>query len=87
MRTPHVRLVLPALFMSIALAACGGGSEPAQPPPPEVSVVTLAPETVTAPTPPTSRPEHMIDNLGAATGKLPDEAGRQRMIEHIASLG
>ena len=47
MRIPYVRLVLPALFMSIALAACGGGSEPAQPPPPEVSVVTLAAETVT----------------------------------------
>ena len=42
---------------------------------------------VTAATPATSRPEHMIDNLGAATGRLPDEAGRQRMVEHIASLG
>ena len=42
---------------------------------------------VTAATPATSRPEHMIDNLGAASGRLPDEAGRQRMIEHIASLG
>src|SRR5690554_5787366 len=42
---------------------------------------------VTAATPATSRPEHMIDNLGAATGRLPDAAGRQRMIEHIDSLG
>ena len=42
---------------------------------------------VTAATPATSRPEHMIDNLGAAMGRLPDAAGRQRMIEHIASLG
>ena len=41
---------------------------------------------VTAATPATSRPGHMVDNLGAASGKLPDEAGRQRMIEHIASL-
>ena len=47
MRKPHVRLVLPALFMSLALAACGEGGEPAQPPPPEVSVVTLESETVT----------------------------------------
>lgn len=42
---------------------------------------------VTAATPATSRPEHMIDNLGAAMGRLPDAAGRQRMIEHIDSLG
>lgn len=47
MHKPHVRLVLPALFMSLALAACGEGGEPAQPPPPEVSVVTLESETVT----------------------------------------
>lgn len=42
---------------------------------------------VTAATPATSNPRHMIDNLGAATGRLPDEATRQRMIEHIESLG
>ncbi|AOH35495.1 aldo/keto reductase [Luteimonas sp. JM171] len=42
---------------------------------------------VTAATPSTSRPAHMIDNLGAATGRLPDEAGRQRMAEYIAALG
>ncbi|MGY0634789.1 aldo/keto reductase [Luteimonas sp. A478] len=42
---------------------------------------------VTAATPATSNPRHMIDNLGAATGRLPDEAGRQRMVEHIESLG
>lgn len=42
---------------------------------------------VTVATPATSRPEHMIDNLGAATGRLPDAATRQRMIEHIDSLG
>lgn len=41
---------------------------------------------VTAATPSTSRPEHMIDNLGAATGRLPDEAGRQRMVEYVAAL-
>lgn len=42
---------------------------------------------VTAATPATSNPRHMIDNLGAATGRLPDAATRQRMIEHIESLG
>lgn len=47
MRKPHVRLAVPALFLSVALAACGGGGEPAQAPPPEVSVVTLQSETVT----------------------------------------
>jgi len=41
------RLAVTVAFMSLALAACGGSDEPAQPPPPEVSVVTLAPETVT----------------------------------------
>ncbi|MEN1944320.1 aldo/keto reductase [Luteimonas sp. MJ293] len=41
---------------------------------------------VTAATPATSNPRHMIDNLGAATGRLPDAATRQRMIEHIESL-
>lgn len=35
---------------------------------------------VTSVTPATSRARHVIDNLGAATGRLPDEAGRRRMI-------
>ncbi|NLB59325.1 MAG: aldo/keto reductase [Gammaproteobacteria bacterium] len=47
----------------------------------------VANRVVTAATPATSRPEHMVDNLRAAMGRLPDAAGRQRMIEHIASLG
>ena len=47
MRKPTVRLAVVPLFLSVALAACSGGSEPAAPPPPEVSVVTLAPQTVT----------------------------------------
>lgn len=42
---------------------------------------------VTAATPATSNPKHLVDNMGAATGRLPDEATRQRMIEHIDSLG
>lgn len=41
---------------------------------------------VTAATPATSQPRHVIDNMGAAVGRLPDEAGRRRMIEHIESL-
>ncbi|MFT3803591.1 MAG: aldo/keto reductase [Burkholderiaceae bacterium] len=41
---------------------------------------------VTAATPATSQARNVVDNLGAATGRLPDEAGRQRMIRHIESL-
>jgi len=41
---------------------------------------------VTVATPATSRPKNVIDNLGAATGRLPDEAGRQRMIRHVEAL-
>lgn len=47
MRKPALRLVFVPLFMSLALMACGGGEEAAAPPPAEVSVVTLAPQTVT----------------------------------------
>lgn len=41
---------------------------------------------VTCVTPATSRPHHMLDNLGAARGRLPDEAERKRMIDYIAAL-
>jgi len=41
---------------------------------------------VTAATPATSQPRNMIDNMGAARGRLPDEAGRRRMVEHMAAL-
>ncbi len=41
---------------------------------------------VTSITPATSRARNMIDNLGAARGRLPDAAQRQRMIEFIDSL-
>ena len=43
---------------------------------PAVTVVTLA----------ASKARHMIDNLGAAMGKLPDETQRQRMRELVAGL-
>lgn len=42
---------------------------------------------VTAATPATSQPRNLIDNLGAASGRLPDAEARQRMIEHIEALG
>ncbi|WP_116811841.1 aldo/keto reductase [Steroidobacter cummioxidans] len=41
---------------------------------------------VTAATPATSSVRNLADNLGAATGRLPDDAGRRRMIAHIESL-
>ncbi|WP_439811346.1 aldo/keto reductase [Bordetella bronchiseptica] len=41
---------------------------------------------VTTATPATSQPRNVIDNLRAATGLLPDPAGRRRMIAHIESL-
>lgn len=41
---------------------------------------------VTVATPATSQARHMIDNMGAAMGELPDEATRQRMVDHIAAI-
>jgi aryl-alcohol dehydrogenase-like predicted oxidoreductase len=41
---------------------------------------------VTAITPATSRPENMADNMGAAIGRLPDEAMRARMTALIDAL-
>jgi len=41
---------------------------------------------VTVVTPATSKPHHMIDNMTAAMGRLPDEAERQRMVEFIEAL-
>ena len=46
----------------------------------------LAHPAVTAVTPATSRPQHMADNMGAAFGRLPDEALRRRMVEHVGAL-
>jgi aryl-alcohol dehydrogenase-like predicted oxidoreductase len=42
---------------------------------------------VTAVIPGTSNPEHMVDNLGAGHGKMPDAAMRARMIQYVESLG
>jgi len=41
---------------------------------------------VTAVTPATSKPKNMLDNLGAAVGKLPDAVTRKRMAELIDAL-
>lgn len=41
---------------------------------------------VTCTIPATSKPHHMIDNLGAGVGDLPDTAMRQRMADFIASI-
>jgi aryl-alcohol dehydrogenase-like predicted oxidoreductase len=42
---------------------------------------------VTAAIPGTSNPEHMVDNLGAGHGRLPDAAMRNRMVQYVESLG
>jgi aryl-alcohol dehydrogenase-like predicted oxidoreductase len=41
---------------------------------------------VTCVTPATSKPHHMLDNMAAAYGELPDEDLQKRMAEHIAAL-
>jgi aryl-alcohol dehydrogenase-like predicted oxidoreductase len=46
----------------------------------------LAHPVVTVTTPATSKAAHMLDNMGAAVGRLPDEAMRKRMIAYVQSL-
>lgn len=46
----------------------------------------VAHPVVTSATPATSRARHMVDNMGAAMGTLPDEPMRKRMIQHIEQL-
>jgi hypothetical protein len=41
---------------------------------------------VTCVIPATSKPAHMLDNVGAGFGPLPDEAGRRRMAKHYDAL-
>ena len=41
---------------------------------------------VTVAIPATSRVDHMRENMGALTGKLPDEQMRQQMIRHYDQL-
>ncbi len=46
----------------------------------------LAHPAVTCVIPGTSKPRHMVDNLGAARGRLPDAGERRRMVELWQSL-
>jgi aryl-alcohol dehydrogenase-like predicted oxidoreductase len=41
---------------------------------------------ITVVTPATSKASHMLDNMAAAHGRLPDQAERKRMVEFIESL-
>lgn len=45
----------------------------------------LAHSAVTCAIPGTSRPQHVIDNMGAGTGRLPDAGTRERMVSLVAS--
>jgi aryl-alcohol dehydrogenase-like predicted oxidoreductase len=47
----------------------------------------LAHPAVTAVIPGTDKAEHMIDNLGAGHGRLPDAKERARMVAYVESLG
>ena len=47
---------------------------------------TVAHPAVTCVTPATSRPEHMVDNLGGGMGRLPDESQLERMVQLVEDL-
>jgi aryl-alcohol dehydrogenase-like predicted oxidoreductase len=47
----------------------------------------LGDPAVTAVIPGTNKASHMIDNLGAGLGRLPDAAMRTRMLRYVQSLG
>ncbi len=47
----------------------------------------LSHEAVTVVIPGTEKPEHMLDNLGAGRGRLPDAVMRKRMVSYIDQLG
>jgi len=46
----------------------------------------LAQQAVTCVMPGTDKPEYMLDNLGAARGRLPDAAMRRKMVEFLGSV-
>ncbi|MBB5285226.1 diketogulonate reductase-like aldo/keto reductase [Rhabdobacter roseus] len=46
----------------------------------------LAHPAVTCVIPGTSNPKHVVDNLGAGYGAMPDEAGRKKMVAHFEAL-
>jgi diketogulonate reductase-like aldo/keto reductase len=41
---------------------------------------------VTCAIPASSDPEHLVDNMGACVGRLPDQAMRRRMVEVFEAL-
>ena len=46
----------------------------------------LSNEAVTCVIPGTSKPKHMIDNMGAGYGVMPDAPGREKMVKYLNSL-
>ena len=46
----------------------------------------LSEPNVTCVIPATSNPDHLVDNMGAGYGRLPDAATRERMVRHLESL-
>lgn len=46
----------------------------------------LSHPAVTCLIPATSKPHHMIDNMAAGLGRIPDEAMRRRMIKHMETV-
>ena len=51
-----------------------------------VRVFYISHADVTCVIPATSRVAHAIENMGAATGRLPDPAMRRRIAAHVESL-
>ena len=45
----------------------------------------VAHPAVTCAIPATANPDHLRDNAGAGTGRLPDAKMRQRMVEYVAN--
>jgi aryl-alcohol dehydrogenase-like predicted oxidoreductase len=41
---------------------------------------------VTCAIPASSKLHHLVDNMGAGTGRLPDSAMRERMVKYIEQL-
>jgi len=46
----------------------------------------IAHPAVTCAIPATRQPAHLIENMGAGVGRLPDAAMRQRMIQYFDNL-
>lgn len=46
----------------------------------------IAHPAITCAIPATTNPQHMVENMGAARGDLPDAAMRRRMLDYVAAL-